>query len=155
MKKNKKVCFIASSGGHYEQLLMLKPLMKRYDGFVVTEKTQYAIKNDDVRTYYLEQVNRKEKGFFFKLIRNSFVSLRLFLQEKPDYVISTGALSTIPMCLLCKLFGKKLIFIESFAKINSPTETGKLLYRFADRFYVQWEPMLEIYPKAVYLGGIY
>jgi hypothetical protein len=59
------------------------------------------------------------------------------------------------MCLLCKLFGKKLIYIESFAKVTSPTETGKLMYKFADRFYVQWESMLEIYPNAIYLGGIY
>ena len=57
--------------------------------------------------------------------------------------------------LLSKIFHRKLIFIESFAKINSPTETGKLLYKFADQFYVQWEPMLDIYPNAIFLGGIY
>ena len=50
----------------------------------------------------------------------------------------TGVLATIPMCLLVKLFGGKLIYIESCAKVTSPTETGKLLYRFADQFYVQW-----------------
>lgn len=36
-----KICFAASSGGHYEQLMMLKPLMKKYSGFVLTEKTLY------------------------------------------------------------------------------------------------------------------
>ena len=56
---------------------------------------------------------------------------------------------------LAKLFGKKLIYIESFAKISSPNLSGKLLYRFADQFYVQWETMLKIYPKAICLGGIY
>ena len=30
-KKKIKICFAASSGGHYEQLLMLKPLMEKYD----------------------------------------------------------------------------------------------------------------------------
>ena len=34
-----KVCFAASSGGHYEQLLMLKPLMDKYESFVITEET--------------------------------------------------------------------------------------------------------------------
>lgn len=29
------------------------------------------------------------------------------------------------------------------------------VYKFADQFYVQWKPMLEVYPKAIYLGGIY
>jgi len=32
-KKNVKICFAASSGGHYEQLMMLKPLMEKYDSF--------------------------------------------------------------------------------------------------------------------------
>ena len=73
----------------------------------------------------------------------------------PDIIISTGALSTIPMCLLGKVFRKKIIFIESFAKVNSPTLTGKLIYKIADQFYVQWEEMLDIYPKAIYKGGIY
>jgi len=33
-KKNVKICFAASSGGHYEQLMMLKPLMEKYDSFL-------------------------------------------------------------------------------------------------------------------------
>ena len=61
----------------------------------------------------------------------------------------------IPICLISKLMGKKLIYIESLQKLLHPTETGKLLYKFADRFYVQWESMLKFYPKAKYLGGIY
>lgn len=39
-----KLWFAASSGGHYEQLMMLKPLMQRYDSFVLPEKTQYKAK---------------------------------------------------------------------------------------------------------------
>ena len=105
--------------------------------------------------YYLLQVNRREKSFIVRMIWNVFRSLWIYLKENPDVVVCTGVLAMIPMCLLAKLFGKKLIYIESFAKVTSGTETGKLLYRFADEFYVQWEPMLEVYPKAVYLGGIY
>ena len=41
-KKKIKICFAASSGGHYEQLMMLKPLMEKYDSFVITEKTYYS-----------------------------------------------------------------------------------------------------------------
>ena len=156
MEKNSvKICFAASSGGHYEQLLMLKPLMEKYDSFIMTEKTGYSSAVKGHKMYYLHQVNRRERGFMLKMIQNAFVSLRIFLKERPDLVICTGVLAMIPMCLLTKLFGRKLIYIESFAKVTSGTETGKLLYRFADEFYVQWEPMLEVYPKAVYLGGIY
>lgn len=153
--KHTKVAFIASSGGHLEQILRLRPLIEKYDSFLITEKTPYAV-SCPCRHYALSQINRHEASCAFKLIGNAFVSLRIFSKEKPDVVISTGALAVIPFCLIAKLvFGKKLIFIESFAKVSTPTLTGKLLYRFADQFYVQWEPMLKVYPKALYLGGIY
>lgn len=151
----KKICFTASTGGHFEQLMMLKPLMDKYDSFIVTEKTGYSVIKDDRKVYYLKQVNRHEKAFIFKMIANTFTSLNIFIKEKPDVVISTGALATIPMCVLSKIFRKKIIFIESFAKVTSPTLTGKLVYKFADQFYVQWEQMKEYYPDAIFKGGIY
>ena len=153
--KKRKICFAASSGGHYEQLMMLKPLMEKYDSFILTEKTQYEAKVAGEKTYYLKQVNRKEKTFLLRMLQNVFLTFGIFLKEKPNVVICTGVLAMIPMCLLVKLFGGKLIYLESFAKVTSPTETGKLLYRFADQFYVQWEKMKKVYPKAIYLGGIY
>lgn len=153
--KTLKVCFAASSGGHYEQLLMLKPLMEKYDSFVITEETLYKAKINGEKMYYMKQVNRKEKTFVIRMFVNTINSLRIFLKEKPDVVICTGVLAMIPICLISKVAGKKLIYIESFAKVTSATQTGKLLYKFTDQFYVQWEQMLEIYPKAIYLGGIY
>ncbi len=157
MSKEKKIklCFAASSGGHYEQLLMLKPLMEKYDSIIITEKTSYHTAIQGKKMYYMKQVNRKEISFLWSMLINVFRSLKIYIKEKPDVVICTGVLAVIPICLMCKLFRKKLIYIESFAKITSPTETGKLLYKFADQFYVQWESMLEFYPKAIYLGGIY
>ena len=150
-----KICFIASTGGHFEQLMMLKPLMDKYESFIVTEKTEYSVIEDDRKIYYLNQVNRHEKTFIFKMALNFIKSLNLFIKERPDVVISTGALATIPMCIFAKIFKKKIIFIESFAKVNSPTLTGKLVYKFADQFYVQWEQMKEHYPNAIFRGGIY
>ena len=36
----KKVIFISSTGGHLNELLQLKPLMKEYDSYLITEKTK-------------------------------------------------------------------------------------------------------------------
>lgn len=153
---NKKICLISSSGGHFEQLLMLKKLEKNYNCFVVTEKTKYN-KKDKKIDYYVIQVNRKEPLFIIKMILICIKSLIIFLREKPNVIISTGVLASIPMLLIGHIFKKKVIYIESFAKINDPTITGKLIYKkkIADRFYVQWESMLEYYPNAIYKGGIY
>lgn len=155
MKKNIKMCFAASSGGHFEQLMMLKPLMKKYDSFILTEKTLYKANSKDTKTYYVAQVNRKEKLFLIKMFWISVQSFWIFIKERPDVIVCTGVLATIPICLIMKMYRKKLIYIESFAKVTSPTLSGKLLYKYADQFYVQWESMKEFYPNAICLGGIY
>ena len=150
-----KIVFAASSGGHFEQLMMLKPLMEKYDSFVLTEKTDYSVGKQEVDVVYLKQINRKESLFLFKLIANTVISFKIYLKEKPDVMITTGVLAIIPFALIMKLFRKKLIYIESFAKVTSKTLSGKLLYNYADQFYVQWEEMLKLYPNAIYKGGIY
>lgn len=150
-----KIVFAASSGGHLEQLMMLKPLMEKYPSVIVTEKTDYSAGKFSVKTYYLLQINRKEKLFLPKLIVNTFKSLRVLIIERPKVMITTGVLSIIPLALLMKLFGGKLIYMESFAKVTSKTLSGNLLYKYADQFYVQWEEMLRLYPNAIYKGGIY
>lgn len=156
-KRNKtlKIVFAASSGGHFEQLLMLKPLMEKYDSILVTEKTEYGSGKLDVKTYYVKQINRKEPLFLPKFIANTWKALMIIIKEKPKVMITTGVLAIIPLALLIKLFGGKLIYLESFAKVTSKTLSGKLLYKFADQFYVQWEEMLKLYPNAIYKGGIY
>ena len=152
---SKKLCFAASSGGHFEQISMLKPLMEKYDSFVVTEETAYKAVINGQKMYYMHQVNRREKLMPLWMLVNTMRSIRIMVSEKPDVVITTGVLAMIPLCLLTKLFHKKLIYIESFAKVSSPTQTGKLLYKYADQFYVQWESMKKFYPNAIFLGGIY
>ena len=152
----KKICLISSSGGHFEQLLMLRKLGEKNKIFIVTEKTKYN-KNDKKIKYFVKQVNRKEILLIPKMILIFFKSLYIFIKEKPDVIISTGVLAAIPMLYIGHLFKKKIIYIESFAKISSPTLTGKLIYKrkWADQFYVQWESMLQFYPNAIYKGGIY
>lgn len=157
MKNSRKIklVFAASSGGHFEQILMLRPLMERYDSIMVTEKTEYGAGNLDVKTYYVTQINRKEALFIPKVLLNTWKSLIIIIKERPNVMITTGVLAIIPLALLMKCFGGKLIYLESFAKVTSKTMSGKFLYKFADQFYVQWEEMLKLYPNAIYKGGIY
>ena len=154
-KHKPKICFAASSGGHFEQLMMLRPLMDRYESFILTEKTLYQADVPGMRVYLLKKVIPIDRFYIPWTMVNILHSLLIFLKERPDAVISTGVFVTVPICVFAKLFGKKVIYIESFAKVTSPTKTGRFLYKFADRFYVQWESMLEVYPNAKCLGGIY
>ena len=150
-----KVCLAASSGGHLEEILNLKGLTKYYDLILLTAKTRYPIKTWVEKVYNIPQVNRKEILCLPKLICALFISLYLVIKEKPFVVISIGALATIPVCLVAKMFGVRVIYIESFARKKGMSKTGKFLCKFADVTIVQWEEMLEYCPNAVYGGMIY
>ena len=149
-----KICFCASSGGHLKQLMQLFPLMEATDSFIVTEKVDRQNLDVPIPVYYLELVNRKSLTPK-QAAQNIKTAKNILKKEKPDVIISTGVLATVPLCLLAKRRKIKIIYIESFAKVHSPTMTGKLMYRIADRFYVQWPSMKVVYPDAVYVGGVY
>jgi UDP-N-acetylglucosamine:LPS N-acetylglucosamine transferase len=151
----KKYCFAASMGGHLEEVACLKEIAKDGTSFLLTEKGGFQEISFCDKTRHVLQINRKEKTFIFKFIALFFESLAIFMQERPDCIISTGALATFPICVIAKLFGKKVIYIESFARVDAPSLTGKLMYHVADLFIVQWQEMLEFYPNAVYGGGIF
>ena len=39
----KKVLFISSTGGHFNELLQLSGTMKKYDSYIITEKTKSTL----------------------------------------------------------------------------------------------------------------
>lgn len=154
--KNIKLCLASSAGGHFMQLKQLLKMAQKYDYFIVTEKNTISmqLKNKHEMKFLIQQ-ERKNIDFIFKFGMNILKSMWIVFIKRPDVIISTGAGATFLLCLLTKIIGGKVIFIESFAKIKSPTLTGQKVYKFADEFYVQWEEMLQFYPKAHYKGGIY
>ena len=154
----KKVVFISSTGGHLNELLQLKPLMKEYDSYLITEKTKsnLSLKDKFDKVYYLVYGTKKNLfTYFFKFGFNTFKSLILFIKIRPNAIVTTGTHTAVPMCYIAKLFRCKVIYIETFANSKTKTVAGKLVYPIADTFIVQWESMLELYPKAVLGGWIY
>ncbi|MFD1952812.1 PssD/Cps14F family polysaccharide biosynthesis glycosyltransferase [Paenibacillus thailandensis] len=150
-----KICLVSSTGGHLAQLKQIIPILSNYNYFVVTEFNKMSDNNNKEEKYYLKQQERKNILFLYCALYNIIISIYIILRERPSIIISTGAGAVIPICLFGKLMGSKLVFIESFAKISTPTLTGKILYRFSDRFYVQWEQLIKYYPNSVYRGTIY
>jgi len=158
MKKNKKVIFISSTGGHLNELLQLKPLIEEFDSYLITEKTKsnISLKNKFSNVYYLVYGTKKNIfKYLFVFGFNILKSLYLFIKIRPSVVVTTGTHTAVPMCYIAKLFRSKVIFIETFANSKTKTVAGKLVYPIADTFIVQWESMLELYPKAIFGGWIY
>jgi len=154
----KKVLFISSTGGHLNELLQLDSLFKKYDSYLITEKTKTNInlKNKYNKVYYLVYGTKDHMfSYIFKFTYNIIKSFILYLKIRPKVIVTTGTHTAVPMCYIGKLFGSKIIFIETFANRTTKTLSGKLVYPIADKFMVQWESMLELYPKAIYAGWIY
>ncbi len=158
----KKVMFISSTGGHLDELLELKKMFSKYDYHIVTEATKM---NLNLKKKYEKKVSFLIYGSYttkwnkviypFKLIFNTIKSFFLYIKVRPKYIISTGAHTAGPMCLIGHLLGSKIIYIETFANSETRSKTGSIVYKFADLFIVQWESMLELYPDAVYGGWIF
>jgi len=147
-----KLCLAASAGGHLAELLQLEKAWNGKERFYLTDKRTNGI-----------ELAKKEKTYFvtcprrnpIKTTHNFFQSLFIFLKEKPDIVITTGADTAIPFCLIAKFFGKKIVFIESFCRIKKPSLSGKIMYKKSDLFLVQWRENLEFFPEAEFAGSVF
>ena len=161
MKENtkKKVLFISSTGGHLNELLQLAPLFEKYDYHIITEKDKA---NESLKDKYGDKLDFLPYGtraklfsYIFKYLYLCIKTIYFYFKLRPKAIVTTGTHTAGPMCILGKIFGSKIIYIETFANTNKKTATGRLLYPIADLFIVQWEEMLKIYPKADYGGSIY
>ena len=152
-KHNRKprLCLVSSSGGHWEQLQKLQPLIDKYDGFLVTEKTQFP----ENAKYFMIQTDLKDKFMLPKMIINGARAIGIWIKERPDFVITTGTMVAYPFYLMAVLFHKKFVFIETFGRANMATTAGKMMEKHSDLFIVQWETQVKHYKKAIYGGCLY
>ena len=155
----KKVLFISSTGGHLVELMQLKPMFENYDYHIITEKTKdnLALKNkyNNKIDYLIYGTRVNFFIYIIKFLYNIIKSIILFIKIRPQYIVTTGTHTAVPMCFIAHIFKRKIIYIETFANSNSCTQTGKILYPISDLFIVQWEFMLKFYPNAVYGGWIF
>ncbi len=147
-----KICLVSSSGGHWEQLKKLQPLIDKYGGFMVTEKTIFDAPQ---AKYLMKQTDLKDIWMIPKMIVNGIKALWIWIKERPDYVVTTGTMVAYPFYLLTVLLRKKFIFIETFGRADMPTVAGKLMQKHSDLFFVQWETQKKYYKNAIYCGCLY
>ncbi|MEW4272105.1 PssD/Cps14F family polysaccharide biosynthesis glycosyltransferase [Priestia megaterium] len=151
-----KICLVSSTGGHLIELKKIIPAVEEHNFFLVTEQSEMSIElKKQFKVYFLIQQERKNLFLIKNLAINFFKSISILIKENPKVIISTGAGAVFPICLFGKILGKKIVYVESFAKVNSPSLTGKLVYKFADEFYIQWKSLEKFYPKAKYRGSLY
>lgn len=152
IKRIPKVCFTASSGGHLEEVLRLRRMRERCPHFFITERAAGMESLANERVYTLPQMKRSDPAIPLLLARSFALTAQCLRAERPDIVVSTGALATVPAIVLGHIFGSKVVYIESQARTSSLSLTGKVAKRFADAFFVQWESLAEAVPGTIYRG---
>jgi beta-1,4-N-acetylglucosaminyltransferase len=136
---------ISSSGGHLSELQHAIPEKILKDIIYIASKdgrSQQSLKN--YKHHFIIDPNSSK----LKYIVNTVQAFYLFLLIRPSIIISTGSGMTVPFMLIGKVFGSKLIFIESGARVYTASKAGKFMYKYADQFYIQYKPLFEVYPNA-------
>jgi len=148
MSSKLKICIACSAGGHLKQAMMVARSMNHQKYLVTYQAPHLKTTEDEIKTYRVTHSKRNP----FLVLRNALEAIKILLKEKPNVILSTGADVAVPTCILGKLMGARLIYIESGAQVHTPSLSGRIVYPFADLFIVQWEPALKNFPRAK-LGG--
>ena len=130
-----KVVAIASAGGHWIQLLRLKPAFDSSELVFISTEPSFAETVKGYRFYTVPDANRWNKMQVLKMAIQVFKIIR---REKPDVVISTGAAPGLLGIIAGKTVGAKTIWIDSIANVEKLSLSGKLASRVASRTYTQW-----------------
>ncbi|KAE8896361.1 hypothetical protein PF005_g1565 [Phytophthora fragariae] len=171
-----RVMAVLGSGGHTTELLKLMKRLKRevYTPitFVVaeTDKTSQAKTELDWNPTETDsfaviprsrEVGQSWSSTVWTTLRSFQSCLGLVYNRRPQLVLCNGPGTCIPICaavLLFRVLGiqsdSKIVFCESFARVQHLSLTGKLLYYVADEFVVQWPQLQAKYPRTKHLGVI-
>jgi UDP-N-acetylglucosamine:LPS N-acetylglucosamine transferase len=146
-----KICLVCSPGGHLTQTRRLEKFYRKYDYFFVTffsKLIEELVKQE--RFHFVTDPRRN----LYRFLVNIFQSLKVFLKERPDVIISTGAGVAIAMCWWARIFGRRVIFIEDWCVVEKPSLSGRMVYPIASLFIIQWEQLQKYYPKARFKGAL-
>eukprot|EP01117_Protostelium_nocturnum_P006924 TRINITY_DN2483_c0_g1_i1.p2 TRINITY_DN2483_c0_g1~~TRINITY_DN2483_c0_g1_i1.p2 ORF type:complete len:408 (-),score=77.88 TRINITY_DN2483_c0_g1_i1:2247-3470(-) len=94
----------------------------------------------------------------FSIVKGLLASFLIMMRYRPDVILCNGPGTCVPFCFLALLLRiiriKRIpiIYAESFACVEHLSLSGKILYRFADQFIVQWEELNARYPLSRYIG---
>lgn len=156
-----KILVVLGSGGHTAQMIKLVSMLSPDHAYSYMVGLDDQLSESKIRragtVYKVHRARRHEDGLLktvVKVIRLSFESLAVLWKAKPDAIINAGPGTAVPVAVLGKMSGKKVITIEDWSRVYSRSRSGSILYRFSDLFFVQWPEMLEQYPKAVYAGRL-
>jgi len=148
--KKKRVLAIASGGGHWQQLMLMRAAFQHHDVFYLTTLPGLADQFAATPSALVPDCNRDEK---IAILRAAVVIAWRLIRYRPHVVISTGALPGVMALALGKMIGARTIWVDSVANAEEMSMSGKLARRFADLWLSQW-PDVAAETGAEYAGAV-
>jgi len=147
-----KICLAASAGGHLIQLLKLEDSWAGHETlFITTTEVVREKLQKSGRVYVVGECNREHP---LRVILVLMRCINVILHERPDVVISTGAAVGCMVCFLGKLFGAKIIWVDSITNVERISLSGRMVRYIADLFLVQWPELVKQYRNVEYVGAV-
>lgn len=144
-----KICLVCSHGGHLTEMRELEAAFKDHDICYLTYRSERT--RNLPASCLIDNLADKPWTLVLALLRIA----ELISREKPRIMISTGAEIAIPAFFLARLAGINTIFVETCARVRTPSMTARLVYHMSDFFFVQWENLTKCFGRNVrYEGGL-
>jgi UDP-N-acetylglucosamine:LPS N-acetylglucosamine transferase len=147
-----KICLAASAGGHISQLLKLAESWNGYETFCVT--TTEVVRDNLGKSGEVYVVGECNRQHLIRVIAVFLRCIRIVYKERPDVVISTGAAAGCIVCFLGKLFGAKVVWIDSITNVERISLSGRMVRYIADLFLVQWMELAHKYKNTEFVGAV-
>lgn len=151
MKHQRKVLAVSSGGGHWVQLLRLRPALA---GFHVTYATVDPTCRSDVAAaplYTIPDANRSKKFQLIILILRIFW---IFLCVRPHCMVTTGAAPGYVAVRIGRLFRVRTLFIDSIANAEHLSLSAHLSLKHASLTLTQWSHLSEENDRATFRGSL-
>lgn len=130
-----KVLAIASGGGHWTQLLRLRPAFEGLDVAYCSVHAGYAQQVAGARYYRILDASRHDPMSFFIVVPQL---ARLLWRERPDVLVTTGSAPALVAISLSKLLRTRSLWVDSIANCDRLSSSGRLAMRLADQCVSQW-----------------
>lgn len=147
---NIKVLAVASIGGHWEQLMMMRDLFEQYDSEFVTTDAKLFDAYGVRAGHAIPDCNRDTP---FVVIKAIFQIHSIMRKVQPDIVISTGALPGLLCIVIGRLNGAKAVWVDSIANAEHLSLCGRFAKYLANSCVTQWKHLADS-PRISYFGSV-
>jgi UDP-N-acetylglucosamine:LPS N-acetylglucosamine transferase len=131
-----KLLAISSGGGHWIQLLRLRPAFEGCQVTYATVREGYREDLDPGSDFrVIPDSNRWNK---IRLLRSALSISWLLLRLRPDVIITTGAAPGYFALRIGKWLGARVVWIDSIANAEELSLSGQKAGQFADLWLTQW-----------------